>query len=66
MIRNCLGHNFKFDFRPNDLRQLPVTWKNISITVAMNHQEMPLTFFGYVQAWELFTEIRTFAESTKI
>jgi len=32
----------------------------------MNNQELPIAFFGYEEAWQLFVDIRTFAETTKI
>jgi hypothetical protein len=66
LIRNCIGHNYILDFKPADLALLPVTWRGRSITAAMNNQELPLNFFGYVEAWDLFVEIRTFAETTQI
>jgi hypothetical protein len=65
IIRNCIAHNYIIEFNSTDLSILPITWHDRSITAAMNNQELPLSFFGYAQAWQLFTEIRTFAETTK-
>jgi hypothetical protein len=64
IIRNCLSHNFKFEFRKQDRKLLPVRWKNKSITAAMDGGYLELSFFGYVETWELFTEMDGFAKST--
>jgi len=61
-----MAHNYQFVLLLRDPQILPVSWKGRSTTAAMSKQEMPLTFFGWVQAWELFTEIRDFAASTGI
>lgn len=61
MIRNCLSHNFKFEFSNYDRGLLPVSWKARTITAAMNGQDLKLDFFGYVETWELFREYQTFA-----
>ena len=32
LLRNALNHNFRFEFRPEDLKLLPATWREITIT----------------------------------
>jgi len=62
MIRNCLSHSFRFEFNSYDKSLLPVTWKSRTITLAMDEQLLSLSFFGYVEAWELFIEFYDFAD----
>lgn len=60
LIRNCLSHNFKFEFNGYDRNLLPVTWDQRSITISMEGTYLDLVFFGYDKAWELFQEMRAF------
>mgnify|MGYP001608326911 FL=1 len=62
MIRNCLSHNFKFEFNKYDKGLLPVSWKTRTITSAMDGQHLELGFFGYVETWELLREYQSFAQ----
>ncbi len=66
MIRNCVSHNFRFEFRKYDKSLLPVSWKGRSITSAMDGTHLELSFFGYAEALELFTEMKNFAENTLV
>jgi hypothetical protein len=60
IIRNCLSHNFRFEFNRYDKSLLPVTWNSRTIDLNMDGQHLKLEFFGYVEAWELFTEFQSF------
>jgi len=62
MIRNCLSHSFRFEFNSYDKSLLPVSWKSRTITLAMDGQPLSLSFFGYVEAWELFGEFDSFVD----
>lgn len=64
MIRNCLSHNFRFQFNRYDKSLLPVSWRGKSITSAMDGSNLELSFFGYAEAWQLFGEMATLAEGT--
>ena len=66
LIRNCIAHNFLLEFMPRDLALMPVIWRGHVITAAMNHNELPVAFFGWVEAWEMFVDIRTFAEQSGV
>ncbi len=63
IIRNCLSHNFKFEFSAYDKRLLPVTWKARTITLEMDEQPLEVSFFSYVEVWELFEEFQGFVEN---
>jgi len=63
MIRNCLSHNFRFEFNNHDKKLLPVLWKNRTIDSSMDGQQLQLNFFGYVETWELFSEYQDFVEN---
>lgn len=56
MIRNCLSHNFKFEFNNYDRSLLPVSWGPRTIEIGMDGTHLKLDFFGYVETWELFRE----------
>ena len=62
LIRNCLAHDFRFSFGRHDESVLPVSWRSRTILANMHGQQLPLEFFGYVQAWELFRDFQTFVE----
>jgi hypothetical protein len=66
IIRNCISHNFLVEIKARDCSLLPLTWRNRTITAAMNNQELPISFFGWAEAWQMFVDIRTFAETTRI
>ena len=63
MIRNCLSHNFKFEFNKYDRGLLPVSWGKQTITIDMDGQHLKLDFFGYVETWELFQEYEQFVKN---
>ena len=63
MIRNCLSHNFKFEFSKYDRSLLPVTWHGRTIHASMDGEHLALAFFGYVESWELFRDYQKFVES---
>ena len=63
MIRNCLSHNFKFDFNNHDKGLLPVSWSNRTIDIGMNDTHLQLSFFGYVESWELFIAYHDFVQN---
>ena len=63
MIRNCLSHNFKFEFNKKDKLFLPVTWKGKEINISLDGTDLQLSFFGYVEAWETFNEMDLFSKN---
>ena len=63
IIRNCLSHNFKFEFRRYDKSLLPVTWKSRTIDASMDGKLLELKFFGCVETWELFMEYQKFSDN---
>lgn len=62
IIRNCLSHNFKFEFNNFDKGLLPVSWRDRTITSEMDGQHLKLDFFGYVETWELLREYQSFVQ----
>lgn len=63
LIRNCLSHSFTFEFRPHDRKILPISWRGRCVTTDMDGAPLTLEFFGYVQAWELFSDFAEFARN---
>lgn len=66
IIRNCLSHNFKFQFNKHDKSLLPINWRSKTIDINMEDTYLELSFFGYVEAWELFDEMNLFVKNTLI
>jgi len=66
MIRNSLSHNFRFEFNKYDKTLLPITWKGKTITAAMDRSYLELSFFSYVETWELFAELQAFANNNLV
>lgn len=64
IIRNCLSHNFKFQFNPYDKSLLPIVWKSKTININLDNTHLQISFFGYVEAWELFCEMNFFVKNT--
>ena len=62
LVRNCIAHNFLFGFTDRDRKLMPVRWRGREITAGFDKMPLPLEFFGYKQAWEMFVDVRTFAE----
>jgi hypothetical protein len=60
-IRNALARGSRFEFNTFDKGlTLPVSWKERTITSSLDGQPLDLGFFGYVESWGLFLEIRGF------
>ena len=63
MIRNCLSHNFMFNFYGCEKKLLPVTWGKRTIDVSMDGKPLELKFFGYIEVWKLFMEYQNFVNN---
>jgi len=61
-LRNCITHNYKFDFSKYDKSLLPVSWKNKTITLSMKGKFIEDSFFSPIDAWELFHEVQLFVK----
>jgi hypothetical protein len=61
IIRNAVSHNFRLELgRVRD--KLPITWRTITISADMDGQPMAPTTFWHKPGYELFLEMRAFAE----
>ena len=45
IIRNCLSHDMKLQFRPYDLKQLPTSWSGLTIDSSMQNTYLPMRGF---------------------
>jgi hypothetical protein len=60
--RNAVSHNFHIEF--GKLRdQLPIRWSTVLFTKEMEAQPMTATIFWHKSGYELFLEMRAFAEA---
>ena len=60
LIRNFLSHNCIFEFNKYDRARLPIKLRDVEITVDMHKKDIPRTYFGEVETWELFQDFETF------
>jgi len=45
MVRNSLSHDLKFHFRDYDKKKLPVSWLDLTITIEMENEILPMADF---------------------
>lgn len=61
-IRDAVARGFRFEFTTFDKGLgMPAVWKDKTITGAHDGQPLELEFFGMLEAWALFTEMKAFA-----
>jgi hypothetical protein len=61
IVRNAVSHNFYVQVgRLRD--QLPIRWKTVTITEEMDGQPMTAAIFWHKPGYELFLEMRAFAD----
>jgi hypothetical protein len=63
IIRNAVSHNFRFEFRDSEKRRMPITWRHISITAELDGKAMRYDTFWHRPGYELFLEMRAFANA---
>jgi hypothetical protein len=62
LVRNAVSHNFRFDFSERDKHRMPITWHGITLTENLDGRPMNYEFFWHRPGYELFLEMRGFAE----
>ena len=63
MIRNSLSHDFCVRYNENDLKQLPITWSGLTLTVTMNGGELPMAgFLTRMKTLELMDDVILYIE----
>jgi hypothetical protein len=61
-IRDAIARGFRFQFTSFDKGLgMPAVWKDKTITGAHDGQPLDLEFFGMLEAWALFVEMKAFA-----
>lgn len=63
-IRNALNHNFCFEFRPEDLKELPATWNSITIEANLHGTELTQFMLPPSVAIEWLAELDEFISTT--
>jgi len=68
-LRNCAGHNWKFQFKPWTLeKRFPAKWRGKEIPKSWgepgNEQDWDLRYFTFDYIWELVKEMTSFAEKS--
>jgi hypothetical protein len=60
IIRNFLSHNCRFEFNKYDRERLPITWRDRTITAAMDGESLERGLWGHTETWELYCEFEDF------
>jgi hypothetical protein len=63
IVRNAISHNFHFQYSKHDRKILPVTWNGITLSQEMEGQAITYESLWHKRGYELFLEMRTFAEA---
>ena len=54
IVRNCLSHDMRLQFRPYDLKQLPISWSGLTIDASMHDSQLSMGgFFSREKSIEL-------------
>jgi hypothetical protein len=61
LIRNCVSHNFHFEFTKSDKKQLPISWRGRTIEESLDDKPLEIAFLGYDGMWDLFSELVSFS-----
>jgi hypothetical protein len=64
-VRNCIGHDWKFDFKRTSSRRFPAKWRGKEIIRQWGEpgkeRAWDLRFFGFDDAWQMVKEMELFA-----
>ncbi len=63
IFRNTFNHNFKLEFGKEDLKVLPLTWKNLSIVASDNAKELTHKLLPPSAAIDWLTDLENFISS---
>ena len=63
IVRNAISHNFHFQYGKHDKKLLPVTWNGITLSQEMQGQAITYESLWHKRGYELFLEMRIFAEA---
>ena len=64
IVRNCLSHDMKLQYRPSDLKHLPISWSGLTINASMHNY--PLSMRGFLsreKALELVDAVIDYVET---
>jgi DNA polymerase elongation subunit (family B) len=62
VLRNCLSHDFSFNFNEYDIKKLPVTWSDVTIDESMDGQVLTHGVLLQEQLLGMLDEARIFVE----
>ena len=67
IMRNCCGHNYKFEFWPSTIEKLtkgPAQWRGKEINLSMNGTDWMLSWFAFKEANDLYWDMMDTLEET--
>ncbi|MDP3210446.1 hypothetical protein [Methylotenera sp.] len=63
LLRNTLDHNFRFHFKPEDLKLLPVKWQSIELTAELEGSELTQASLPPAEAIDWLSQLDEFISS---
>lgn len=66
VIRNAISHNFHFQYGNYDKTLLPIIWNGITLSPDMEGKPLTYASLWHKKGYELFLEMRTFAEELPV
>ena len=64
IVRNCLSHDMKLQFRSYDWKQLPISWSGLTIDTSMHNSQLPMCgFLSREKALELVDTVIDYLET---
>lgn len=64
LLRNALDHNFRFHFKPEDLKLLPVKWQSIELTAQLEGAELTQSHLPPSAAIDWLSQLDEFISNT--
>jgi len=62
IIRNCFSHDFRFQFREYDKKQLPVTWGGVTLDLTLEGKPLTQGTMSREKILALLDDVKSFVE----
>lgn len=65
LVRHSFAHDYHWNFRKQDFKHLPTTWRRRTLDISMQGQRHMGSHYDWFDACELWEEIKDFASSLR-
>lgn len=63
LVRNCFSHDYFWQFRPDDIKLLPITYRGKTITKEMENTVIRFEFYNVHVTWRLLRDAVDFVKN---